>query len=439
MKSFSALGVSTLLLALSGMIGQSWGRSSAAAPERVILIVIDTLRRDALSCYGSESPTPNIDALAARGTRFSNAVAAFHQTTMSMGAMFTGRTPSIEAGLMRRAGQWNGRTWCGLIRFARADGRDRCVPLGLPTLASALRAADYYTIGVTSNSLLFDPAGFRRGFDRWIEVPPRPAPPSHPLPDSVQRPGRHLAAEGWRVNSAVERALSRRRSDRLFLYVHYMDAHEYLANAISYEQGVQLADEAVGQLLELLEARDLLSGARVILTSDHGEMLGEFGKFEHYGNPSFEPVLRVPLIVSPPIARDPDASVRGQDLFGLIAELAGAQGPGPDVLGPEELFLTEQRWRTYRKDGFKLHVDRRSGETRLSDLSSPDAERAVDLADHPELVRDYLARTRELAKALAPRQAPETRLTDEDRARLRALGYVGGDAGPVTPKRNDSR
>ena len=126
-------------------------------------------------------------------------------------------------------------------------------------------------------------------------------------------------------------------------------------------------------------------------------------------------------------------------MFGLIAELAGAQGPGPDVLGPEELFLSEQHWRTYRKDGFKLHVDRRSGETRLSDLSSPDAERAVDPTDHPELVRDYLARTRELAKALAPRHAPETRLTDEDRARLRALGYVGGDAGPVTPKRNDSR
>ena len=67
-------------------------------PERIVLIVIDTLRRDALSCYGGSTPTPNIDGLAAQGQLFSNALGSFHQTTMSMGAMFTGRTPSLESG-----------------------------------------------------------------------------------------------------------------------------------------------------------------------------------------------------------------------------------------------------------------------------------------------------------------------------------------------------
>ena len=57
--------------------------------DRIVLILVDTLRPDALSCYGGPRPTPNIDSLAARGQLLTNAVGSFHQTTMSMGAMFT--------------------------------------------------------------------------------------------------------------------------------------------------------------------------------------------------------------------------------------------------------------------------------------------------------------------------------------------------------------
>jgi hypothetical protein len=56
--------------------------------------------------------------LAARGQRFSNYTAAFHQTSMSMGALFTGRTPSLEFNRVERPLFWNSSTWCGLIRFA---------------------------------------------------------------------------------------------------------------------------------------------------------------------------------------------------------------------------------------------------------------------------------------------------------------------------------
>ena len=67
---------------------------AVAAPERIILIVADTLRRDHLSPYGSELETPAVARLARRGQVFTNAVSSFHQTTMSMAALFTGRTPS---------------------------------------------------------------------------------------------------------------------------------------------------------------------------------------------------------------------------------------------------------------------------------------------------------------------------------------------------------
>ncbi len=64
----------------------------------IVLVVVDTLRRDHVSVYGGKAFTPNIDRLAARGQVFTNAVSSFHQTTMSMGSLFTGRTPSLATG-----------------------------------------------------------------------------------------------------------------------------------------------------------------------------------------------------------------------------------------------------------------------------------------------------------------------------------------------------
>ena len=90
----------------------------AAPPERIILIVADTLRRDFLSPYGSPVATPHVARLAERGQVFTNAVASFNQTTMSMSAMFTGRTPSIEGDGRRRTLPWTSQSWCGMARFA---------------------------------------------------------------------------------------------------------------------------------------------------------------------------------------------------------------------------------------------------------------------------------------------------------------------------------
>ena len=90
----------------------------APPPERIILIVVDTLRRDFVSAYGSGPPTPNLDALAARGQRLDRALASYHQTSMSMSALFTGRTPSLDRGVLVPSLPWNGTTWCGYARFA---------------------------------------------------------------------------------------------------------------------------------------------------------------------------------------------------------------------------------------------------------------------------------------------------------------------------------
>ena len=190
-----ALGRAILILATIASAGCGGGVSQ---PRNIILIVVDTLRRDYVSPYGSTLSTPNVQRLADRGQVFSNAVASYHQTTMSMAALFTGRTPSTESGNPKKSLSWSGRHWCGMARFA--DGPDdSCVPQGMTTLAEDLREAGYSTLAVVSNRLLFAPAGFDQGFDRWIEVAARQ---SDLAPEILAR---HRSAK--RVHTALERAL----------------------------------------------------------------------------------------------------------------------------------------------------------------------------------------------------------------------------------------
>ena len=145
-----AVSVASLVLACGGAPRQP-------PAERIVLIVVDTLRQDVLSSYGGWARTPVLDALAERGQRFPNAVAAFHQTTMSMGGMFTGRTPSLESGRDGGTIAFHGRSWCGMARFSRGR-RKRCIPDEIDTLGEVVRDAGYWTIGVTSNALLFEPS-----------------------------------------------------------------------------------------------------------------------------------------------------------------------------------------------------------------------------------------------------------------------------------------
>jgi len=408
-----------LLVVSSGPIG--CGRSDAP-PKRIILIVVDTLRRDHVSPYGSAAVTPNLQRLADDGQVFSNAIGSFHQTTMSMAALFTGRTPSMESGDSEHPLPWNGRTWCGMARFA-ADPEDSCVPQSLTTLAEDLGRAGYWTVGVVSNPFLFRPAGYDQGFDEWIEV----------AADDPEEIRVVLSRErsGIRVQTAVDDALSRTPDQPLFLYVHYMDAHDYRISDETYSSAASRVDEHVGSLLHRLEAMGLLDGAVVFFTSDHGEILDE--KFDgysvrtHFGNPSFQPVLEIPLIVTPPRFEDTDTLIRSQDITGLVREVAGVEveaDPEPTV-ARDEHFVGEMNFLTYRKGNFKSIFHRNlMGVRALFDLDADPKESVNLIGVEREVSVLHLTRVGELVEALATSQIGNRELTEEDRARLRALGYL---------------
>lgn len=396
-------------------------------PERVVLIVADTLRRDFVSAYAEgqpKVPTPNLQALADAGTVFTNAVSSFHQTSMSMSALFTGRTPSLETGDPGTPLPWTSTAWCGLSRLARSPD-DGCIPRHLDTLAEDFRATGYETIGVVANRLLFRPYGYEQGFDTWIEV-------GSPELVKGKRARREEAKlrDGARVNQQVFAALDRRESDRFFLYVHYVDPHEYgiRPDIPEYGDGVRHLDEVVGRLLADLERRGLLAGAVVVFTSDHGENLGAKHALEatpkHFGNPSFDPLLRVPLIVTPPVPGDPSRLVRSQDLRGLLRELAGLPSLPDRDLQPDELFLSETFFQTYRRGRYKSVRHRGDGPSALFDLEADPGETRDVAADHPEVVRAHRERVAELTRQLGTRRGADAEMSEDDAERLRALGYL---------------
>lgn len=384
-------------------------------PARIILVVIDTLRRDHVDSGSDVVSTPNLDALAERGQRLDPVVASFHQTTMSMAALFTGRTPSLESEEGTASLEWNGRNWCGMRRFA-ADGEDACIPAALPTLAEALAERGYWTAGVATNPLIFRPEGYDRGFDTWIEV----------RDDDDSADGR----SGEAANRAVEALLASRPSDRFFLYVHLMDAHDYQLEERGYRDSVALADRALGDLVATLDGQGLLDDAFLLVTADHGERLDDRhvvrGTTSHHGNPSFEEVLRIPLLMVPAFFPEGIPGVlRGEDLNRLIKRVAGIQDLGPHDLEPGELFVSETRYQTYRLGRWKAYRPR-GGELVLVDLQADPGEQRDVAAEHPDVVESIQKRMDELSTSLAAKGevAPPTGLSEEDKRRLQAVGYL---------------
>jgi arylsulfatase A-like enzyme len=401
--------------------------SASTAPKRVVLIVVDTLRQDFVGVYGGQVETPNMDGLAQRGQMLPRAVSSFSQTTMSMGALFTGRTPSIESGDTRESLGWTEHSWCGLSRFASTESAP-CVPTEVETLAERLGEAGYETLGVAANLLLYAPSGFEQGFDIWKEPGQRTteSPLAYERRDRIER-GAYGGTLAPSVISAVREALDERKSDRFFLYVHFMDVHDFAPSGMTYRQSVAAADVGVGELLELLEGRGLLDDSLIVLTSDHGERFDEKhpipGRQQHFGNPAFEYLLRVPLIIVPKLLKDSNQLIRGQDLAAILLRAVGAPLPTPSELDGEEVFLSEYRWRTLRKGRWKAMFRRTGGISLLFDLQEDPQEKRNRARRHPEILERMRVRVAELTTRLAT-GVPGSDLDEKDIARLRAIGYL---------------
>jgi uncharacterized sulfatase len=423
--------------------------SGNARRPNFVIILVDTLRADAFQFASGRDPTPNADSLQRESMLFVSQIGSQHRVV-----------------------QWGS---------ALADEQNSVV--------EELRRAGYRTGGWTANVLLSDHEGFDQGFEEFEVL---------------------VDLEGWgkinlelfpNVSAALinEHALAWLRTLRasdpdspFFAYLHYMEPHtpyrcptaektcqagarvltQRLVNGLAngdweftkqdrliiralYGAEVRATDEALGSLLAALEEEGFRDDTWVVLTSDHGEMLGEYGRYLH-GESLYPKEIRIPLLMSGP-SRDASAvhtPVSLIDIAPTLLDLAGIEAP-PAFRG-RSLRATLEGGKI-RPRPIVAELFPRSGSVplhRLVALSGPGGPANSQAPIHPgggvrivmagdgqisrvrgdgprtltnPTTREHLLQVLgELASwvdfsAGEPAEAPE--ISDEMRERLRALGY----------------
>lgn len=250
------------------------GQAQSATP--IILISVDTLRADHLSCYQpSRPPTPHIDALAKDGTLFSQIASPLPLTLPAHTALFTSTYPFANGVL------------------------DNGIPLkaGVVSLATVLKNAGYRTGAFVGSFVLDRRFGLNRGFDVY-DGPLDLHGKTQAGPVDRKRPG----AE---VSEAAMRWVGRESSAPFFLFLHLYDLHapydlppnpSLRHGETGYAAELAYVDRVLGDFLVFLDRRGLMQKALIVFTSDHGEGLGEHGESTH-GYFIYQSTLRVPLIV----------------------------------------------------------------------------------------------------------------------------------------------
>src|SRR5258706_790996 len=266
------------------LIALNAAQAVAQTPEKsvpnVVLITIDTLRADHLGCYGYQQiKTPNIDGLAANGTRFTRAFTAVPVTLPSHTAMLTGTYPMLS----------------GMHDFSA----NKLSPQQ-PTLATVLKQSGYATGAVVGSAVLDSRFGLNHGFDFYYDHFDFSRLEEANL-DEMERPGNVVA------DQALE-WLAKNSQKKFFLWMHLYDPHyayhppypygrEYAAPP--YDGRIRFAHEQVGRPLRFLKDKGLYQNTVIVLSGDHGESLGEHGEKTH-GFFIYNATMRVPLIIHLP-------------------------------------------------------------------------------------------------------------------------------------------
>ena len=331
--------------------GVACRRAPGPPPRNLLLVTVDTLRADHLSCYGYPRRTsPVLDRLAAEGVRFEHAIAQWPKTGASFASVWTGRYP-----------QTTGLTHDAAVR----------IPEGYLTLPEFMAGRGFTTAAVVSNAVLSRKLGWDRGFgeylETWTAVPELPAEPA----------AFRALMDARRVNELAIPLLERHRdAGRLFAWIHYSDPHapyllppgvdnpflgdrwdagDALADlsdaegaalgdrrelsyyVAQYDANAWFADRKIGELLAAARRVGLLDDALVILTADHGESLGEHGYYFGHGRLPYRPGAWVPLIVSWPAGGVPAGrrEARPVELVDLFPTLRDLVAPGAEIPGLE--------------------------------------------------------------------------------------------------------
>ncbi|MBF0331179.1 MAG: sulfatase [Candidatus Omnitrophica bacterium] len=415
--------------------------------SNVLLITIDALRADHLGCYGYKRNTsPTIDLLAKKGLLFQNAIAQSTHTPPCMGTIATSAyAPTHQL-----------YAWGKTLKPS------------LPTLAETLRNNGYATFFIGGNGNFKGSLhNFTHGFDIF---------------DDVGESAARITAKAC--------ALIRTSNQKpFFLWMHYMDVHNYdpepgsaamytqdqyynnertlpivpcvmMAYGINgipeclavrkgmrqnpdyyiaqYDAAIHDVDEQIKILLQHTPKNTL-----VIITADHGELLGERGYFFHHGRFLYRPLLNIPLIIKYPQNRVAQHTISSPvsanlDIAPTIVKFLGITAPstfeGLDLrsvassqgsLAQEFIFSQAHQYKEcVQNNEWKLIVLKDSNKLLLSNVRNNPNE-TPDIS-HPEPAALNLLKTKlfMFQKAHPYTRSPETILTDETAQKLKSLGYL---------------
>ena len=457
--------------------------SACGEPEprpNVVLITLDTVRAESLSCYGHErETTPRLDAFAKSATLFENSHSNGNWTPGSHASIFTGRF------IFEHGCHYNDPT-----RAIADEAPDDYMVIELSglseentTMAEVLQEAGYATAGFVANGAFLNPRqvpGISQGFRHYKVLGPL---------DPAQDVNR-------RVFEWLERFPGENPENRpFFLFVNYMDAHtpfnieihdewsreraprpdpgesaedtlmrRLVERAMAgeteyggmdrdvhtqYEVAIRNLDREIGNLIDYLKKSGLYDNTAIVITSDHGEFFGEHGLASHPMD-LYRPGTFVPLIVKDvgqTEGRTVETPTMGVDVARLIAasldeatrlefERVFPNTPGSHPLMSELYYShlrhinAEYKWRfrrvrtSWEEEGYKL-IHSSDGNHELYYLPQ-DSEESNDLAaEEPEKVQELILKMEEFRRGKRRLKGSSTIAPDETQMEtLKVLGYL---------------
>jgi hypothetical protein len=317
----------------------------------VILVMVDTLRSDHLSCYGADIETPNLCRIAEGGTIYQGFSHA-SWTKPATASLLTSTLPSTHV----------------------AMSKPSTLSPDLTLISEAMQEAGYTTGGIVSNINLAESFGFAQGYDDYYYLAPDYIAGAEESSSKliIYQVVRQLwlgIAKGDNVyfndfyqdsevvNEVAFEWIDERKDERFFLFLHYMDPHDpyfvhpYDGSGVArvsmpepeaevsselqelYRGEVEYLDENFGEFLAKLEAEGLYDDTIIILTADHGEEFNEHGGFWH-GLTLYDEQIHVPLVIK--WARNGGKSALGADEG--VARLIDV---GPTILGAADIDVPE--------------------------------------------------------------------------------------------------
>lgn len=404
-----------------------------------LLITLDTVRADRLSCYGyGNISTANIDFLARSGVIFENAVSPAPLTLPSHTTLLTGLYPNVH----------------GVRDNSSYKLSEKAI-----TLAEILRSNGYATGAVVGSFILDSGFGLDQGFGYYDdEMVSSPVTSGTPSQESNRPVLKKLTPRP--ASAVTSRALSwlhRNMDKRFFLWIHYYDPHypynppppyskEYRENP--YDGEIVYVDQNVKAITEELMKNALLDKTLVVIAGDHGESLGEHGEQTHSVF-IYESTIKVPLIMRYP-GKLPagiriNAPVSLADVVPTVLDILGIRSQADfngssliDVIhnrSKEDRYIYSESLFSYLTYGWSQIMSIR--DSRWKYIRSTDPE-LYDLSDDPLEKNNLIGTEEEVAEMLGERLdsmvsstslenmslAEDINLSAEDRERLTALGYV---------------